>query len=93
MRPNGKSNSGGRGGELAEQITLLRDAGIEVTPDYLFGRITVAQAAEFLGTTAGEVYNLTSRRQMPFLRLGKRGLRFCRLDLMRWQQERLRPTS
>ena len=65
----------GRSGELAEQIALLRDAGVEVTPDYLLGRITVTEAAEFLGTTPGEVYNLTSRRQIPFNRLGKRGVR------------------
>jgi excisionase family DNA binding protein len=54
----------------------------------LLQRIKVTEAAEFLGTTPGEVYNLTSRRQIPFYKLGKRGVRFCRLDLMRWQRNR-----
>lgn len=88
MRSCGKSDCVGRGGELAEQIALLREAGVEVTPDYLLGRIKVEEAAEFLCTTPGEIYNLTSRRQIPFFRLGKKGLRFCRLDLIQWQRER-----
>lgn len=40
--------------------------------------------------TTGEIYNLTSRRQIPFSRFGKKGLRFCRLDLIQWQRERPR---
>ena len=88
MRSGGKFDREGREGDLAEQIALLRDAGVEVTPDYLLGRIKVEEAADFLGTTPGEVYNLTSRRQIPFNRLGKRGVRFCRLDLIQWQRER-----
>jgi hypothetical protein len=88
MRSNGKSADGGRGGELAAQIALLRDAGVEVTPDYLLGKIKIDEAAEFLCTTPGEIYNLTSRRLIPFSRLGKKGLRFCRLDLIQWQRER-----
>ena len=93
MKPSGRSRCDGRGGELAEQIALLRDAGVEVTPDYLLGRIKVEEAAEFLCTTRGEIYNLTSRRQIPFSRLGKKGLRFCRLDLIQWQREHLRRPS
>jgi excisionase family DNA binding protein len=73
--------------------SVHRDAGVEVTPDYLLCRIKVEEAAEFLRTTPGEIYNLTSRRQIPFSRLGKKGLRFCRLDLIQWQRERSRRPS
>jgi len=90
MKPTSRSRGEGRDGEIAEQIALLRDAGVEVTPDYLLGKIKIEEAAEFLCTTPGEIYNLTSRRQIPFYRLGKRGVRFCRLDLMQWQKERPR---
>jgi excisionase family DNA binding protein len=38
----------------------------------------VKEAAEFLGTTLRETYNLISRRQIPFYRVGKRGVRFRR---------------
>ena len=62
-----------------------------MTPDYLLGRIKVEEAAKFLRTTPGEIYNLTSRRLIPFFRLGKKGLRFCRLDLIQWQRARVRP--
>jgi excisionase family DNA binding protein len=90
MRSGGKSDRDGQGGKLAEQIALLRDAGVEVTPDYLLGKIRIDEAAKFLCTTEGEIYNLTSRRQIPFSKLGKRGLRFCRLDLIQWQRARVR---
>jgi excisionase family DNA binding protein len=88
MRPNARSNFDGHASELLAQIALLREAGVDVTADYLLGRIKVEEAAEFLGTTAGEVYNLTSRREIPFYKLGKRGVRFCRLDLIQWQRQR-----
>ena len=90
MRPGGRSRGDGRDDETAAQIALLRDAGVEVTPDYLLGKIKIDEAAKFLRTTEGEIYNLTSRRQIPFSRLGKKGLRFCRLDLIQWQRERPR---
>jgi len=90
MKPGRRSRCDGRDDELAQQIALLRGAGVEVTPDYLLGKIKVDEAAEFLCTTPGEIYNLTSRRLIPFSRLGKKGLRFCRLDLIQWQRERLR---
>jgi excisionase family DNA binding protein len=93
MRSGGKSDRDGRGGDIAEQIALLREAGVEVTPDYLLGKIKIGEAARFLCTTEGEIYNLTSRHQIPFYKLGKRGLRFCRLDLIQWQRERPRPPS
>lgn len=88
MRAGGKSGRDGSGGGVAAQIAAIREAGVEVTPDYLLGRIDIDEAARFLGTTKGELYNLTARREIPFVRLGKRGVRFCRIELMRWQEER-----
>src|ERR1700676_3968631 len=66
MRSDGKSDRDGSGGELAEQSALLRDAGVEGTPEFLLGKIKIDEAAKFPRTTEGEIYNLTSRRQMPF---------------------------
>jgi len=87
MNANGKPARDSAANWLWEQIALLRNAGVDVTADYLLSRIDVGQAAEFLGTTPGEIYNLTSRREIPFYKLGKRGVRFCRLDLIQWLRQ------
>ena len=83
----------GRAGELATQIAAIRAAGVEVTPDYLLGQITIDEAARFLGTTEGQLYNLTSRHEIGFIRWGKRGVRFRRIDLIRWQEGRSWPAA
>ena len=91
MNRSGKSRRDGRAGELAAEIAELRAAGVEVTADYLLARITIDEAARFLGTTPGQLYHLTARREIPFVAWGKRGLRFRRIDLMRWQEDGRRP--
>jgi hypothetical protein len=50
------------------------------------------EAARFLGTTKGQVYNVTAtRRAIPFIPWGRRGKRFRRINLIAWQEERKRP--
>ncbi len=51
----------------------------------------MAAAAEFLGTTPGEVYNLIFSREIPFILWGKRGKHFRRIDLVEWQERRRSP--
>ena len=51
----------------------------------------IDQAAAFLGTTKGQLYNLVNRREVPYVPWGKRGKRFRRIDLIAWQEERKRP--
>jgi excisionase family DNA binding protein len=79
--------------ELGATIAAMKEAGCEVTPDYLLGQITIDEAARFLSTTKGELYNLTSRGAIPFKRWGKRGVRFCRLDLIIWRDVSSKPAS
>jgi excisionase family DNA binding protein len=51
----------------------------------------VEEAAVFLGTTSGQLYNLLNRREIPYVPWGKRGKRFRRIDLIAWQEDRKRP--
>jgi excisionase family DNA binding protein len=53
--------------------------------DYLHQQLTVEEASQFLGTTKGQVYKLLYRQAIPYIPWGKSGKRFCRLDLIAWQ--------
>jgi excisionase family DNA binding protein len=69
----------------------FRSAGGAAAIDYLHQQLTVEEAAVFLGTTRGQLYNLLNRREIPYVPWGKRGKRFRRIDLIAWQEERKRP--
>lgn len=42
------------------------------------------QAAAFLGVKVATLYSMVSRREVPFARLGKRLVRFSRVELANW---------
>jgi excisionase family DNA binding protein len=69
----------------------FRSAGGAAAIDYLHQQLTVEEAAMFLGTTKGQLYNLLNRREVPYVPWGKRGKRFRRIDLIAWQEDRRRP--
>lgn len=73
-------------GKRRELESLFLIAGGPPAIDYLHQSLTVAEAAQFLNTTKGQLYNLLYRRAVPFLTWGKRGKRFCRIDLIAWQE-------
>ena len=47
------------------------------------------EAATLLGIKVGTLYSLVSRRQVPFVRLGNRLIRFPRPTLEAWIEARL----
>jgi excisionase family DNA binding protein len=51
-------------------------------------RLTYDQAAQYLGLSVGSLYRLVHEGKIPFVRVGKRGVRFERAALSRWQGER-----
>lgn len=81
----------GRAGELATLRSAVRDAGGQAALDDLYRQMGIEEAARFLGTTKGQLYNLVNRREIPYVPWGKRGKRFRRIDLIAWQEERKRP--
>ena len=81
----------GRAARLRALEAAFRSAGGAAAIDYLHQHLTVEEAAVFLGTTKGQLYNLLNRREIPYVRWGKRGKRFRRIDLIAWQEDRKRP--
>jgi len=50
--------------------------------------MTVAEAAAYLGLTESALRAMVQRRQVPFVRTGKRQVRFDVVRLDRWIEER-----
>ncbi len=51
--------------------------------------LTIEQAAEFLGYKKKYLYNLTSAKAIPFVRIGPRKIRFRLEALKEWINERI----
>jgi excisionase family DNA binding protein len=49
---------------------------------------TYREAAKLLGVAVGTIYSMVHRRQIPFLRLGRRLVRFSERRLNEWLRER-----
>jgi putative molybdopterin biosynthesis protein len=45
--------------------------------------LTIKEASEYLGITENALYCMVYRRQIPFVKIGKR-LRFDKIDLDKW---------
>ena len=55
-----------------------------VPPDLL----NYSEAAEFLSVARGTLYCWVHRQEIPFIRLGKRVIRFSRIGLTAWLKSR-----
>jgi excisionase family DNA binding protein len=93
VKPRRQTERNGSGGELAALRTAVVEAGGRAALDDLYRQMDIEEAALFLGTTKGQLYNLTSRREIPFIPWGRRGVRFRRIDLIGWQEARKRPAA
>lgn len=51
--------------------------------------MTVTEAAELLGLSAGTLYHMVSEHRIPCVHLSARCLRFRRVDLDSWIAERV----
>lgn len=91
MKGRRQAEDAGAPARVAALESAFRAAGGAAAIDYLHQQMTVEEAAVFLGTTKGQVYNLVNRRAIPYVPWGKRGKRFRRIDLIAWQEERKRP--
>ncbi len=57
----------------------------------LYQLLTAEEAADFLALDLGTVRNLTYRRELPFVKIGPRGVRYRVLDILAWQEARSYP--
>jgi excisionase family DNA binding protein len=49
--------------------------------------LDAAEAAQLLRVPKSTLYELVRSRHLPHVRIGRRGLRFTRLELARWVRE------
>jgi excisionase family DNA binding protein len=82
-------------GRQAIRVTALeaemRQAGV-CSPDRLLLKLYTAQeAAELLGLDLGTVRNLTYRRELPCVKIGRRCVRYRLLHLLEWINTRSLP--
>jgi len=82
-------------GRHADHVTALEaemlQAGVE-SPDRLLLKLYTAQeAAELLGLDLGTVRNLTYRRELPCVKIGRRCVRYRLLHLLDWIKARSQP--
>ena len=54
--------------------------------------LTIKEASEYLGITENALYCMVYRRQIPFVKIGKR-LRFDKIDLDKWIEKHTIPDS
>ena len=54
----------------------------------LFQLLTAEETAMFLALELGTIRNLTYRRELPCVKVGRRGVRYRVLDLIAWQEDR-----
>ena len=69
----------------------MRKAGVGSSDRLLLKLYTAQEAAELLGLDLGTVRNLTYRRELPCVKIGRRCVRYRLLHLLDWIKARSRP--
>ncbi len=80
------------GNRLAVLKKVLSITGGQAKVRELYQLLTAEEAADFLALDLGTVRNLTCRRELPFVKIGRRGVRYRVLDLLGWQESRSYPS-
>ncbi len=82
-------------GTTRDSVAVLQEAlsvtGGQAKVRELYQLLTAEEAADFLALDLGTVRNLTYRRELPFVKIGPRGVRYRVLDLLAWQESRSFP--
>jgi len=77
--------------ELAGLRAALVTSGGQAKLVELYRVLCAEEAATFLGIALQTVRNMTARRELPCVKTGKRGVGYRVVDLIAWQEARLRP--
>lgn len=81
----------GQAARVAALKAALLATGGQAKVQELFQLLTAEEAADFLALDLGTVRNLTYRREIPAVKIGRRGVRYRLLDLLAWSEARSRP--
>ena len=82
-----------RAEELAALRSVLFTSGGQAKLLELYRVLSADETAAFLGLALQTVRNMTARRELPCVKTGKRGVGYRVVDLIAWQEARLRPAS
>ncbi len=84
-----------KNGQVMERVAALQNAlrnmNGQGTLQLLAQLLTAEETAELLGMELGTIRNMTYRRELPVVKIGRRGVRYRLLDLLAWIEERSRP--
>jgi excisionase family DNA binding protein len=83
----------GKTGELRELRSVLIATGGQAKVEELYRVLVAEEAARFLGISESQVRDLTSRRELPCIKTGKRGVGYRLIDLIEWQDVRRQSVS
>lgn len=61
--------------------------------DQLFRLLNAEEAARFLGMAEATIRDMTYRREIPSVKVGKRGVRYRLIDLIIWSERRSHPAT
>lgn len=85
-----------KNGQVMERVAALRNALQKIdgngAAQLMAKLLTAEETAELLGMELGTIRNMTYRRELPVVKIGRRGVRYRLLDLLAWIEERSRPT-
>jgi excisionase family DNA binding protein len=72
----------------AALTAVLRVTGGEAKVLELYKLLTADQAAQFLGLAEPTVRDMTYRHELPYVKVGRRGVRYRVIDLIGWTDQR-----
>jgi excisionase family DNA binding protein len=71
--------------------SVLSSAGETTKIEELYRLLTCQECAHFLGLAEATVRDMTYRHELPFTKVGSRGVRYRLIDLIVWAEERSHP--
>jgi len=83
----------GRDSGLAALRSVLFTSGGQATVLELYRVLSAKEAVAFLGLALQTVRNVTARRELSCVKTGKRGVGYRVVDLIAWQEARLRSAT
>lgn len=93
MRWGGRHGGEASAGTARTLRSVLIETGGQAKVLELYRILSAEEAADFLGLALQTVRNMTARHELPSIRTGKRGVGYRVIDLIGWQERRLRPVS
>jgi excisionase family DNA binding protein len=84
MKRSGNTQSDGSTGDTGTLRSVLVATGGQAKLRELYQVLSPAEAAEFLGFALQTVRNMTSRRELPCIRHGKKVVGYRLIDLIAW---------